>query len=101
MASSPARTIFTSPGGSSSTGHTVRSAMTELLDLELFGEARPLFGQRRALAAMEGDLEDAEAEQRALEPDRRQRNPHLFEQLLAGHRRDLGGRTPLDHLHEH
>src|SRR5688572_318171 len=100
MASWPARTIFTSPGGISSTRPTVSSA-TSLLDLEFLGEARPFFGQGSPLTAVQSDLEDAEAEQRALESDRRQRDANLFVQLLAGHLRDLGCRSALDHLRQH
>src|SRR5262245_7570925 len=50
---------------------------------------------------MQRDLEDAEAEDRALEPDRRQRNPYLLEQLVLRQGRDVGGLPALHHLGEH
>src|ERR671937_635464 len=71
-----------------------------LLQLELV-EARPLLGQRRSLRAVQRDLEHAEAEQRALEPDRGQRDAYLLEQLLLRKLGDLGRPPALDHLHEH
>src|SRR6516225_10032963 len=97
-ASPPDRTIFARPGGSSSTGHTSISAT--LFQLELV-EAVPAVRERRALAAMERDTKRGQPEQRALEPHRGQRDAELVEQFLAGHRRHLHRRLPLDDLGQH
>ena len=74
-------------------GHPLRK-------LELV-EPGPLLRERRALGPVQRDLEDAEAEQRALETDRRQRDPDLLEQLLLRQLGDLASRLALDHLHQH
>jgi hypothetical protein len=49
---------------------------------------------------VQGDLEDAETEERA-QPDRGERDPDLLEKILLRHRRDLAPRPTLDHLHQH
>src|SRR3954471_5702352 len=93
-------TILTLPGRSSSTGPTSTIAIVAI-ELELVGERRPLLRQWRSLRAMQRDLEDAEAEDRALQPDRRQRDADLLEQIFLRQCRDLGRAAPLDHLCEH
>src|SRR5919108_977180 len=100
MASSPARTILTSPGGSSSTGHTVSSA-TGLAQLEVRVGGAPLLRERSAFRLVQGETENAQAEQRALEPHRAERDADFVEQLLAVHLRDLPRCPALDHVHEH
>src|SRR3954447_12780336 len=96
---SPAMTIFTAPGGNSSTGQTSSSANL-LVQLQLV-EAGPLVGERGALRAVESDLQHAETEESALEPDRRQRNADLLQQVLLGQSRDLTGAPALHHVHQH
>src|SRR5919199_3856161 len=91
----PEWTIFTSPGGSSSTGQTSRSAKGQII------EAGGFLGKRRPLPLVERDLERPEPEQRALEPDRRKRDPDLVEELVLRERGDLGRAPPLHHLHQH
>src|SRR6187200_117084 len=93
----PALTILTLFGGSSSAGPTSISAT----ELEFVGERRPLFRQRRPLRAMQRDLQHAEAENRALEPDRRQRDADLLQQLFLRQRRDLSRASSLHHLDQH
>src|SRR5438067_10545245 len=96
----PALTILTEPGGNSSSWATVNRA-NSLGDLELAGEPRPLFWQRRPLGAMQRDLQYPEPQQRALEPDRRERDLDLLEQLLFRQRRHIARRPALDHLRQH
>src|SRR5438552_1152347 len=64
-------------------------------------EALPLVRERRPLSAVKCNLEHAETEDRALEPDRRQRNPDLLEQVLFRKRRDLARGATLDELGQH
>src|SRR4029453_7940616 len=58
-----------------------------LREPDLAGRGAPLLGERRALRAVERDLEDAEAEKRALEPYRGEGDADLLEQLVLRHRR--------------
>src|SRR5437763_14762193 len=98
MGSETETRISTDPGGSSSTGPTSSSAT--LLQLELI-KACPLLRERRALRAVQGDLQPAEPEQRALEPDRRQRDADLLEQLVFRQPRELLRLAPLRHVDQH
>src|SRR5580765_3148792 len=93
-------TILTLPGRSSSTGATSNVAIVAV-EVELVGERRPLLRQRRSLRAMERDLEHAEAEDRALQPDRRERDADLLEQVLLRQSGDLHRASTLHHLREH
>ena len=52
-------------------------------------EALEALGQRRADGRVERDLDDAEAEQRALEPHRRELDAEQLDDVLAPERRDL------------
>src|SRR5207247_2511606 len=61
----------------------------------------PLLWQRRPLRLVQRQLQGRETEQRALEPDRRQRDTDLLEQLVAWQSRDFGGTSSLHHLGEH
>src|SRR5512133_253385 len=99
----PAWTILTEPGGNSSSGATWTSADTcgLVLELELVRERRPLLRERRALGAVERDLEDAEPQDRALHAHGRERDADLVEQLLLGQRRALARLPSLHHLGEH
>src|SRR5207247_214463 len=72
----------------------------QLAQLELV-EAGPLLRERRPLGAVQGDLQNAEAEQRALQPDRRERDPDLLEQRFLRQLGDLLRLPALDHLHQH
>src|SRR5262249_27484114 len=85
-------TILIEPGGSSASGAPSTSGKVEAL---------PLVRQRRCLRAVERDLEHAEAEDRALEPDRRQRDPDLLEQLVLAQPGDLGRSPPAHELGQH
>ena len=95
-------TMRTVPGGSSSSGQTSISA-TQATRRAVISplERAPLLRQRRSLRLVQRDLEDAEPEQRALEPHRRQRDPDLLEQLVLRHRRDLLGGPSLDEVGQH
>src|SRR5262245_33097185 len=64
-------------------------------------EALPLVRQRRAAGLVQRDLEDAEAEDRALEANRRELDADLLEQLLLRQLGDLGHSLALDDLREH
>src|SRR5207253_5253393 len=64
-------------------------------------EAGEAVGQRRSLGLVERDLERREAQHRALEADRGQRDPDLGEQLVLVERGDLLGGAALRHLHQH
>src|SRR5215471_252770 len=83
---------FISPGGSSSIGPASSSGNVEAL---------PLVRQGSALGAVERNLEHAEPEDRALEPDRGQLDPDLLEQLLLRQRRDVLRLPALDEVGEH
>src|SRR5881409_3739179 len=87
-----ASTSFISPGGISSSGPTARSGKVETL---------PLVRQGSAFGAVECDLEHAEAEDRALEPDRRQLDADLFQQLLLRQGRHVLCLATLDEVGEH
>ena len=64
-------------------------------------EALPLLGERRALRLVQGHLQHPEPEDRALQTDRRQRDPDLFEQLFLRQRRNVSGLPPDHELGEH
>src|SRR5207244_13255355 len=61
-------------------------------------EAGGLFGEGGALALVERDLERPEPEEGALEPDRRERDPDLVEELVLRERGHLGRAPALAHL---
>src|SRR5207247_1845735 len=86
------------PGGNSSAGAT--SSCVKSGELELV-EAGETVGKRRALRLVQRDLQRREAEHRALESHRRQRNADLVQELLLVERRDRGRRLALHHLDEH
>src|SRR4051794_12400264 len=88
----PASTSFISPGESSSMEPTSSSAKVEAL---------PLVRQRRAARLVQRDLQDAQAEDRALEPDRRQRDPDLGQELLLRELRHLGGGAAPHDVRQH
>src|SRR5215208_6208101 len=67
-----ATTILTLPGGNSSAGATSSSAT--VVELELVRERRPFLRKRGSLGAVEGDFQHAQAEDRALQPHRRERD---------------------------
>src|SRR5262245_9230923 len=93
--------IFIDPGGSSSIGHTSSSATrrpSAEVDLVSTG---PLLRKRRSLGSVQRDLQHAQAQQGALEADRRERDSDLLQQLVLRHRRDLLGAPALDQLHQH
>src|SRR5918996_557190 len=83
---------------STTTGQTSYRGISapSLADVDVFVGLR--FGARRPA---EGDLERMEAEDRALEPDGRKRDPDLVEQLLPVESDHLGGLPALDQLREH
>src|SRR5581483_1844009 len=87
-----ASTSFIAPGGILSSGPASRSGKVEAL---------PLVRQGSALRAVERDLEHAEAKDRALEPDRRQLDPDLLEQLLLGQPRHVRSLPALDEIGQH
>jgi len=68
------------PGRQLLAGATTISAKA-LFEVELV-EPGPFLGQRRPLRAVQRDPEHAEPEQRALEPDRRQRDADLLQQVF-------------------
>ena len=78
-------TSLTEPGPNSASGAT--GSFTFLPEGQIVRQALPLLGQRRALGLVEGDLQHPETEDRALEADRRQRDPDLLEQLFLRQRR--------------
>src|SRR5437667_9279948 len=87
-----ASTSFISPGGIASRGPTSRSGKVESL---------PLVRQGSAFGTVECDLEDAEPEDRALEPDRRQLDADLLQELLLRQQRHLLRLATLDEVGEH
>src|SRR4029453_6837647 len=126
---SPAVTIFISPGGSSSTGHTSSSGTLvscpvmvtrswrvtgpgrrqgcpdyrrtgHLAELELVQFGQAL-GERCAPPLVQCDLERGQSEDCALQAHRSEGDPDLLEQILLRHRRHLARLPPLDHLGEH
>src|ERR671911_337603 len=70
-------------------------------ELELARQRGPLLRQRRSLCSVQGDLQDAETQDRALEADRSERDSDLLEQLLLGESADVARLATLDHLHQH
>src|SRR6266576_3625044 len=72
-----------------------------LLEIEVAGRARPLLGEWRSFCLVERELERREPEQRALEPDRAERDANLLEQIVARQRGDLRCAAALHHLRQH
>ena len=97
--SAPAWTIFTVPGGSSSTGATTMSA--KAISRSSSSSPAHSCGSGVPLARWSATFSTPEPEQRALEPHRRQRDADLLEQVLLRQLGDLGRRPALDHLHQH
>src|SRR5438270_14052887 len=91
----PATISFVEPGGNSSAGAT--SSWGTLRDLEV----ADAFGERRSLRPVQGDLQRRQPEHRALEPNRRERDADLLQQLVLVEDGDLGGRAPVHHLGQH
>src|SRR5439155_15262519 len=60
-----------------------------LLQVEVGGGAGPLLRQRGPLCLVQRELERREAEQRALQAYRRERDADLVQQVVARQRRDL------------
>src|SRR5438105_7127897 len=77
-----------------------RRALGALRELELV-EAGEALGERRALRLVQRDLQRRQAEHRALEAHRRERDPDLVEELVLVERRDLARGAARHHLREH